>query len=126
MYIYTKQLETYYINQQYGLIYKSENVEWVLSEITETDIENPVAIPFVDIDEPTVSMTFSVNNSPFAGKEGKFCTSRHLRDRLFREMMTNVSLKVEETDSSEAFKVSGRGELHLSILIATCIYYHNR
>jgi len=77
------------------------------------------ALPFVKIDEPTLSMNFMVNNSPFAGKDGKFVTSRNLRDRLFKEVMTNVSLRVEETDSADTFKVSGRGELHLSILIET-------
>lgn len=76
-------------------------------------------LSFVKIDEPTISMNFMVNNSPFAGKEGKFVTSRNLRDRLFKEMETNISLKVEETDSADTFKVSGRGELHLSILIET-------
>ena len=76
-------------------------------------------LPFVKIDEPTLSMNFMVNNSPFAGKDGKFVTSRNIRDRLFKEVMTNVSLRVEETDSSDTFKVSGRGELHLSILIET-------
>jgi GTP-binding protein len=86
---------------------------------TLSDIENPEALPFVDIDEPTISMTFSVNNSPFAGKEGTYVTSRHLRERLFRELETNLSMRVEETDSTDAFKVSGRGELHLSILIET-------
>ena len=84
---------------------------------TLADPENPEKVDFVDIDEPTVSMTFSVNNGPFAGKEGKFVTSRHLRDRLYKELETNVSLKVEETETSDSFKVSGRGELHLSILI---------
>lgn len=79
----------------------------------------PEPLPFVNIDEPTVSMTFSVNNSPFAGKEGIYVTSRHLRDRLFKEIETDVSLRVEETDSPDSFKVSGRGELHLSILIET-------
>ena len=74
-------------------------------------------LPFVNIDEPTVSMLFMVNNSPFAGKEGKYVTSRHLRARLFREVETNVSMRVEETDSADCFKVYGRGELHLSILI---------
>lgn len=76
-------------------------------------------LPFVKIDEPTVSMMFIVNNSPFAGKEGKFVTSRNLRDRLFKEIETNVAMRVEETDSADTFKVSGRGELHLSILIET-------
>lgn len=79
--------------------------------------ERVEAVPFVKISEPTVEMTFSVNNSPFAGKEGKFVTSRHLRERLYRELLRDVSLKVEDTDSAEAFKVSGRGEMHLSILI---------
>ena len=86
---------------------------------TVCSVENPEPVPFVDIDEPTITMTFSVNNSPFAGKEGDYVTSRHLRDRLFKELETNVSLKVEETDSPDSFKVSGRGELHLSILIET-------
>ena len=77
------------------------------------------ALPFVDIDEPTIAMTFSVNDSPFAGQDGKFVTSRHIRDRLFKEMETNVSMRLEETDTTEAFVVKGRGELHLSILIET-------
>ncbi|MCR4961782.1 MAG: translational GTPase TypA [Lachnospiraceae bacterium] len=79
--------------------------------------ENPVAIPFQKISEPTIAMQFIVNDSPLAGQEGKFVTSRHLRDRLFRELNTDVSLRVEETESTDAFKVSGRGELHLSVLI---------
>ncbi len=79
----------------------------------------PEALPFVKISEPTLEMTFSVNDSPFAGKEGKFCTSRHLRARLFRELLKDVSLRVSETDSTESFKVAGRGEMHLSILIET-------
>ena len=86
---------------------------------TICDFNNPEKIPFVDIDEPTVSMTFSVNNGPFAGREGEFVTSRHLRDRLFKELERNVSLRVRETESSESFEVCGRGELHLSILIET-------
>lgn len=86
---------------------------------TIADPLNPEALPFVDIDEPTISMTFSVNDSPFAGKEGEFVTSRHLRDRLMKELETNVSLRVKETDSTDSFEVSGRGELHLSILIET-------
>lgn len=79
--------------------------------------ENPCAIPFQKISEPTIAMTFCVNDSPLAGKEGKYVTSRHLRDRLFKELNTDVSLRVEETETTEAFKVSGRGELHLSVLI---------
>ena len=79
--------------------------------------EAPNPIPFQKISEPTISMHFMVNDSPLAGKEGKFVTSRHLRDRLFRELNTDVSLRVEETDTTEAYKVSGRGELHLSVLI---------
>ncbi|MEW6543803.1 MAG: translational GTPase TypA [Nitrospirota bacterium] len=84
---------------------------------TIADPEHPVALPPVAIDEPTVQMTFSVNNSPFAGREGKFLTSRHLRERLFKELETNVSLRVQETDSPDRFLVAGRGELHLSVLI---------
>ncbi len=79
--------------------------------------EHAEAIPFQKISEPTISMHFVVNDSPLAGQEGKFVTSRHLRDRLFRELNTDVSLRVEETETTEAFKVSGRGELHLSVLI---------
>jgi GTP-binding protein len=86
---------------------------------TLCDALNPEPLPFVKIDEPTIAMTFSVNDSPFAGQEGKFVTSRHLRDRLFKEIETNVSMRVEETDTTEAFIVKGRGELHLSILIET-------
>ena len=84
---------------------------------TVADAENPEALPSINIDEPTLSMTFGVNTSPFAGREGQFVTSRHIRDRLFKEVETNVALRVEETDSADVFKVSGRGELHLSILI---------
>ena len=86
---------------------------------TICDYNHPEKIPFVDIDEPTVSMTFSVNNGPFAGKEGQFITSRHIRDRLFKELDRNVSLRVRETESPDSFEVSGRGELHLSVLIET-------
>ena len=86
---------------------------------TACDREHIDPLPFVKIDEPTLSMNFMVNNSPFAGREGKFVTSRNIRDRLFKEVETNVSLRVEETDSADTFKVSGRGELHLSILIET-------
>ena len=84
---------------------------------TVADAENPEALPSINIDEPTLSMTFGVNTSPFAGREGQFVTSRHIRDRLFKEVETNVAMRVEETDSADVFKVSGRGELHLSILI---------
>ncbi|MDD2362729.1 MAG: translational GTPase TypA [Oscillospiraceae bacterium] len=86
---------------------------------TACDPECIEPLPFVRIDQPTISMLFIVNNSPFAGREGKFVTSRNLRERLFREVETNVSMRVAETDSTDAFEVSGRGELHLSILIET-------
>ncbi len=86
---------------------------------TICSVDAPNAIPFQKISEPTLSMNFMVNDSPLAGQEGKWVTSRHLRERLFRELNTDVSLRVEETDTTEAFKVSGRGELHLSILIET-------
>lgn len=84
---------------------------------TICSMDNPVAIPFQKISEPTLSMDFIVNDSPLAGKEGKYVTSRHLRDRLFRELNTDVSLRVEENEGTDSFKVSGRGELHLSVLI---------
>ena len=97
-----------------------------VSGITDLNIGETVCapdcvepLPFIKIDEPTVSMMFMVNDSPFAGKEGKYVTSRNLRDRLFKEVETNVAMRVEETDSADTFKVSGRGELHLSILIET-------
>src|SRR5574344_72327 len=86
---------------------------------TIASLENPQALPLIKIDEPTLQMNFSVNNSPFAGQEGKFVTSRQIRKRLYQDLEKNVSLRVEDTDSTDAFKVSGRGELHLSILIET-------
>ncbi|MBQ9859059.1 MAG: translational GTPase TypA [Clostridia bacterium] len=86
---------------------------------TACDPEHIEPLPFVHIDEPTISMLFMVNNSPFAGREGKYVTSRNLRDRLYKEVETNVSMRVEDTDTTDAFKVSGRGELSLSILIET-------
>lgn len=86
---------------------------------TLADPENPVALPSIQIDEPTISVNFMVSNSPFAGKEGKFVTSRHLRDRLQKELLSNLALRVEDTDSTDSFRVSGRGELHLSILMET-------
>ena len=84
---------------------------------TICDMDEPAAIPFQKISEPTIAMQFMVNDSPLAGQEGKFVTSRHLRDRLFRELNTDVSLRVEESDTTDSYKVSGRGELHLSVLI---------
>lgn len=86
---------------------------------TITDIDNPQALPLIKVDEPTLQMTFSVNDSPFAGREGQFVTSRQVRDRLMRELETNVALRVEPTDSPDKFAVAGRGELHLGILIET-------
>ena len=92
-----------------------------ISEISIGDTlcspDNPIPIPFQKISEPTLAMQFLVNDSPFAGQEGKYVTSRHLRERLFRELNTDVSLRVEETENMDSFKVSGRGELHLSVLI---------
>ena len=86
---------------------------------TICDMDEPAAIPFQKISEPTIAMQFMVNDSPLAGQEGKFVTSRHLRDRLFRELNTDVSLRVEESDTTDSYKVSGRGELHLSCLLYT-------
>ncbi|MEK7874524.1 MAG: GTP-binding protein, partial [Chloroflexota bacterium] len=86
---------------------------------TIADAAHPEALPVIQISPPTIKMTFSVNASPFAGREGRYCTSRQLRDRLFRELRTNVSLRVEETGSADQFLVSGRGELHLAVLIET-------
>lgn len=86
---------------------------------TIADLDNPEPVPYINIDEPTISMIFSVNTSPFAGQEGEYVTSRHLRERLFKETKSNVSLHVEDTESPDSFKVSGRGELHLSVLIET-------
>lgn len=86
---------------------------------TITALDNPEPLPFVKISEPTVEMTFAVNDSPFAGREGKFVTSRHLRDRLYKELLKDVSLRVQDGETTESFKVCGRGEMHLSILIET-------
>jgi len=102
-----------------GSIIAVSGVEGIHIGDTICSAERPEPLPFVKISEPTIAMTFSVNNSPFAGQEGKFVTSRQLRERLFKELNTDVSLRVEETDSTDSFKVSGRGELHLSILIET-------
>lgn len=103
----------------YGSIVAVSGIPGIRIGDTICSIENPVALPFVKISEPTLAMNFSVNDSPFAGREGKFVTSRHLRERLYKELNTDVSLRVQDTESTEAFKVSGRGELHLSILIET-------
>ncbi|NBI06680.1 translational GTPase TypA [Senegalia massiliensis] len=106
-------------NARAGSIIAIAGVEGISIGDTICDIENPEALPFVEISEPTISMVFSVNNGPFAGREGKYVTSRQIRERLFKELHTDVSLRVEETDSPDSFVVSGRGELHLSILIET-------
>lgn len=100
-----------------GSIVAISGIEDISIGDTITDINSPQAITFNKISEPTISMTFRVNDSPFAGREGKFVTSRQLRTRLFKELQTDVSLRVEEGDSTDSFKVSGRGELHLSVLI---------
>ncbi len=100
-----------------GNIIAVSGVEGINIGDTICDVDTPEALPFVKISEPTISMNFSVNNSPFAGQEGKFVTSRQLRDRLMKELQTDVGLRVEDTETTDSFKVSGRGELHLSILI---------
>ena len=102
-----------------GDIVALSGIESIMIGDTICAPEKPKALPFVKISEPTLSMIFSVNDSPFAGREGKFVTSRHLRERLYKELNTDVSLRVEDTDSTEAFRISGRGELHLSILVET-------
>ncbi len=104
---------------QAGDIICVSGIEGINIGETLCDPENIDPLPFIKIDEPTISMNFIVNDSPFAGKEGKFVTSRNIRDRLFKEVETNVSMRVEETETTDTFKVSGRGELHLSILIET-------
>lgn len=100
-----------------GSIIAITGVEGINIGDTICDTDNPEGIDFVKISEPTIAMTFSVNNSPFAGKEGKYVTSRQIRNRLYKELQTDVSLRVEDTEATDAFKVSGRGELHLSVLI---------
>jgi len=102
---------------QMGDIVWISGIEGITIGDTICAVDTPEPLPFVKISEPTVEMTFAVNDSPFAGKEGKFVTSRQLRERLFRELLRDVSLRVEETDSTDAFRVAGRGEMHLSILI---------
>lgn len=102
-----------------GSIVAVSGIEKINIGDTITDTESKEALPFVKISEPTISMTFSVNDSPFAGREGKYVTSRQIKDRLLKELNTNISLRVEETSSADSFKVSGRGELHLTILMET-------
>ena len=102
---------------QVGDIVWISGIEGITIGDTVCAVDAPEPLPFVKISEPTVEMTFSVNDSPFAGREGKFVTSRQLRERLFRELLKDVSLRVEETDSTDSFRVAGRGEMHLSILI---------
>ncbi len=103
--------------KKFGSIVAVSGIEGLKIGDTLCDIEDPTPLEFQKISEPTISMNFMVNDSPLAGQEGKYLTSRHIRDRLFKELNTDVSLRVEETDSADSFKVSGRGELHLSILI---------
>ena len=119
MYMYEGLKRTDITEAQLGDIVLVAGASNVKIGETICDTEKPEPLPFIDIDEPTISMNFLVNNSPFAGRDGDYVTSRHLRDRLFKELLTNVSMRVEETDSADCFKVSGRGELHLSILIET-------
>ena len=94
-------------------------VEGITIGETVTSAETPRALVHVPVDEPTISMVFTVNTSPFSGREGTYVTSRNLRQRLDKELLTNVALRVEETETTDSFKVLGRGELHLSILIET-------
>ena len=102
-----------------GEIVSITGLEAVSIGDTVVDPEHPDALPRIEIGEPTVKMTFGVNSSPFAGREGKYCTSRQLRERLYRELEVNISLRVQDTDSPDLFLVSGRGELHLAILVET-------
>ena len=102
-----------------GEIVAIAGLEGIAIGETLADPENPVALPVIEVEEPTVRMTFGVNTSPFTGKEGKWGTSRKLRERLFDELKNNVALRVEETEAADTFIVSGRGELHLAILIET-------
>lgn len=119
LYTYQGLIKAEISEGKYGDIYAVSGLDPINIGETICDIENPQPLPFMKIDEPTIAMNFIVNNSPFAGLEGKFVTSRHLRDRLMKELETNVSLRVEETEQTDSFEVRGRGELHLSILIET-------
>ncbi|MGQ9832196.1 MAG: translational GTPase TypA [Candidatus Villigracilaceae bacterium] len=120
-YLYVQQgLQKVEVEQaEAGEIVSLAGLEGIAIGETLADPENPIALPTIKVEEPTVRMTFGVNTSPFAGREGKWSTSRKLRERLFDELRTNVALRVEETDSADVFLVSGRGELHLGILIET-------
>ena len=102
---------------EFGEIVALAGIEEIKIGETITSVENPQPLPQIAVDEPTISMIFSVNNSPFAGNEGQYVTSRQIKERLDREILGNVAIRVEETDSPEQFKVSGRGELQLAILI---------
>src|SRR5205807_4147360 len=102
---------------RFGEIVALAGIEGIEIGETITSADNPHALPVIAVDEPTLSMIFSVNNSPFAGTEGKYVTSRQLKERLDREVLGNVAIRVEATDSPDQFKVSGRGELQLAILI---------
>lgn len=104
-------------NAQVGSIVAISGISDLSIGDTICDVDGAEAIPFQKISEPTISMQFMVNDSPLAGQEGKYVTSRHIRDRLFRELNTDVSLRVEESENQDSYKVSGRGELHLSVLI---------
>ena len=117
MYVYEGLKKTVVEEAKAGEIVAISGISNINIGETVTDVEHIEKIDFVDIDEPTVSMTFSVNNGPLAGKEGKFITSRHIRDRLFKEVERNISLRVKETETPDSFEVSGRGELHLTVLI---------
>jgi GTP-binding protein len=119
-YLYVHQgLERMEVEAEAGEIIALAGLEGIAIGETLADPENPQALPPIRVEEPTVRMTFGVNTSPFSGKEGKWSTSRRLRERLFNELRSNVSLRVAETESADTFMVSGRGELHLAILIET-------
>ncbi|KAF0112530.1 MAG: GTP-binding protein [Chloroflexi bacterium] len=119
LYIYQGLEKVEVESAEAGEIVAIAGLEGIAIGETLADIENPIALPVIEVEEPTVRMTFGVNTSPFTGKEGKWGTSRKLRERLFDELKNNVALRVEETESSDTFKVAGRGELHLAILIET-------
>ena len=119
LYIYQGLEKVEVDSAEAGEIVAIAGLEGIAIGETLADVENPVALPSIEVEEPTVRMTFGVNTSPFTGKEGKWGTSRKLRERLFDELRNNVALRVEETDAADTFKVAGRGELHLAILIET-------